>query len=96
MQISVKKPNFKTDFKASIAKAVAKELHSKIDQAEDHLFISIYSQDRPVGRFTFEKEEDCLSLKKFQVIEKDYPSFEFCISEVVKYSKRKKIKYITW
>lgn len=96
MQVSVSKPRFEEDFKIKIAKAIAKELHSQITEVDDTVYVSVYSQKRPVGRFTFIKEETIATIDKSQVIERDYYPFEFCIAEVVKYFKRKKIKYIDW
>lgn len=96
MQVSVTKPTFEYEFKVKIAKAKAKKVHSQITEVEDRAYISVYSQNRPVGRFTFIKEDTIATIEKSHVIERDYYPLEFCISELVKYYKRKKIKYIDW
>lgn len=96
MQVSVAKPQYEDDFKAKIAKAIAKQLTSEFTEVEERFFVSIYSQGRPVGRYSFIKEDSIATIEKNWTIERDYFPFEFCISEVVKYLKRKKIKYIDW
>lgn len=96
MKVSVTNPNFTADFKSKVAKAVAKELTADIKDIDEYLFISVYSQGRPVGRFTFNKEEKIVVLAKKFVIEHDYNSFEFAVAELVKYLKNKKYKTIAW
>lgn len=95
MKISVNKPNFDDDFKSKIQKSTAKAVHSSIIE-NDIILVKVFSQERIVGVFTFIKDDDKLMLKKNQIIERDYYPFEFCILEVVKYFKRKKIKTIEW
>lgn len=96
MRILIGKPNLPDDFKKKIARAVGKELTIDIKDIDKHLFISVYSQNRTVARFTFEIRDKTAELDRSFIIEHDYNSFEFCISEVIKYLQKKKIKYLIW
>lgn len=97
MNISIGKPNFADDFKDKIQKSTAKAVYSSMTELDDkNVLLKVYSQGRTVGVFKFNKDDTLLTLKKKHIIEKDYFPFEYCISEVVRYFKRKKIKNVEW
>lgn len=96
MQVSVNRPKYEDLFQTKISKAIGKELYSQITEEDDIIFVQVLTQGRVVGKYTFKKDDTIATIEKSQTIERDYFPFEFCIYEVVKYCKRKKIKYIDW
>ena len=96
MQITVRKPNYPPAFKAAIDHSYRKSVTHQLDNLNDRIYITVYSQKRPVGRFTYVVQEDKCVLEKRFVIERDYCPFEYSIATLVKYFKRKKIKYLLW
>lgn len=96
MQVSVTKPKYDELFQVRLQKAIAKELYSEITEDDDIIFVQVLTQGRVVGKYTFTKEDTVATIDKSHTIERDYFPFEFCVNEVVKYCKRKKIKHIEW
>lgn len=96
MQLNVNKPNFDNNFKARIARAIGKGSSLEISSDGDFINIIVNANNRVVGKFTFNKgEEESILIKKF-VIEREFYPFEFAISRLVKYLKKKKVKFIVW
>lgn len=96
MQVTVSKPVYHIHFLDKLKRAIAKELTSNITEDDDTIFVQVLSQGRVVGKYTLKKEDTIATIEKSHTIERDYFPFEFCINEVVKYCKRKKIKHIEW
>ena len=99
MKISTAKPNFDEEFRQKVLKAVGKELTSEITtDFTPHFSVKIFSQDRVIGRYSFvvDKEKKTATLEKQFTIERDYYPFEFCIVEVIRYFRNKKIKNVIW
>lgn len=96
MQISVADPEFSEEFLIKVSRAVGKGAVFNQDSQNEFINVFIRAGNRDVARFYFTKDgEDCILEKKL-VIDRSYYPFEFAIFELVKFFKRKKIKYILW
>lgn len=96
MKILVSNPKFKKEFKENIVQASRKGCKAEITDIKDYSSVIVYSSNRPVGKFFFEKDGDILVLTKKFIIEREYRPFECAINALVKFYKKKKIKYVVW
>lgn len=103
MRISVKTPNFNHELKRETHIARVKGVTHEIEANADNYIVDVYSPDgRRVASFTFLKHEagegetkhDEITLTKYFIADKAYRPKEYVFSELTKYFKKKKIKYI--
>jgi hypothetical protein len=94
MKIQVKKTKYPDDFLASIEKSLKKGVKSQITNIEDMIITAVYANGRPIGRFRFRLIDDTCKLEYKLIIEKDFYPLENIVYNLVKWLKRKKIKYI--
>ena len=96
MKISINKPEFENSFLVSYKKATARGCSTFIDKKDNDIYIEVKSNDRVIGKFSFVIDGDeCISSKKF-IIEREYYPFELAIFDLVKFLKRKKVKFVIW
>lgn len=96
MQIAVNKPDFDQDFLKRVARARSKGCFVTTDLQDNNLSVFVIANSRTIGKFSFAlEEENCILFKK-AIIEREYCPFEYTIFNLVKYLKRKKIKYILY
>lgn len=96
MKVSVNSPKFDDGFLFGLKKAIARGCTTLIDRTGDNIYIEAKSGDRVIGKYTFIIDGDeCKMAKKF-TIEREYYPFEVVVSDLVKFLKRKKIKFVIW
>lgn len=96
MQISIAKPGFSKDFKDRIARARGKGCSLQVNYEGKNINVIVSASARPVGKFSFTKEDDTCILHLRFIIEREYCPFEFAISGLIKELKKKGIKFILW
>lgn len=96
MQILVSKPNFDQEFLKRVGRARSKGSSVSINLDENNLSVFVIASGRTLGKFSFSIEEENCILFKRAIIEREYCPFEFTVYSLVKYLKRKKIKYICY
>ena len=96
MFVTTFKPEFDDIIKDKIKVASLKRCETAITKVNDFLYVSVYASSRPVGRFVFELEDENAILIKRFIIEREFYPLEFCLSELTKYLRKKKIKYLLW
>jgi len=94
MQITVSNPKYSNDFKEAVARGKRKNCTTEIDDAKEQTIVYVRNANRVVGKLYFEKDDNKAILLKRYIIEKDYRPLEFGLSAVVKFYKKKKIKYV--
>jgi len=96
MKVSVTKPKFSDEFTNSIARGTRKGAETTILSQDFYIYVLVKVGNRIVGKFIFEKEEPVVVLTKEYVFDREYSPFEFAISQLTKFLKKTKIKYILY
>jgi len=94
MRYLVSRPLFTHDIIEGVERARRKEAHAEIIRKDDEILIIVRAGFRPVGKFVFKViDTDCV-IHRYFISEKTYCPFSLALSELTKFLKRKKIKYI--
>lgn len=96
MKVTISKPQFSDDFLFGLKKSTARGCSTFIDRNEDNIYVEVRSGERIIGKFSFIIDKDECTLTKKFIIEREYYPFELAISDLVKFLKRKKVKFVIW
>lgn len=103
MRYNVRQPNFNRKLKREAHIAKVKGVDHEIETNDNIVLVSLTSPDgRTVAKFKFLKHEqgegenkhDELTLVKYFIADKAYRPKEYILTELTKYFKRRKIRYI--
>lgn len=101
MRITVSNPNLNQKFRRGEHRGKNKGIVADIDLGVEYINIVVRAKQRIVGKFTFSRsipenadEPMEATLTKSYVYDGEYSPFEFAVSELTRFLRRKKIKYI--
>lgn len=95
-EIAVRKTKFPEGFKKLVSKAKFKGTTSQLDTKFNFIFMSVYANKRPVGRFMFETDGKRCFLKNKLIIENEFYPLEVAVNDLIIYCRKKKIKTIEY
>ena len=96
MELKVIKTKLPEGFKENVKIAQKKGVSALLNDVKGYILISVYANNRPVGRFMFEVQYDKCIIKKFHIIENEFYPLEIALTELLTYCKKHKIKTIEY